>query len=135
MQVDGSTWKVSFQVNASEVLSFIRGLHTDQVSGVLVDRGYVFSPSADLFRAAPGLALVDNDGIVGKERDECVEFACRLGSEVARDDSWGGGGHASSFQRWRGGRRLAMRYTCYTDQCSNTHMTQTEKPLANARDR
>ena len=81
MQVDGSTWKVSFQVNPGDVLSFILALHTDQVSGVLVDRGDVFSPRADLFCAAPGLALVDNYGIVGKERDECVEVACRLGSE------------------------------------------------------
>jgi len=86
-------------VNAGDVLSFTRGLHTSQLSGVLVDRGDVFSPGSDLFRPASGLTLVDNDGIVGKECDECVEVACRLGSKVASDDSWRGGCHASSFQR------------------------------------
>src|SRR5258708_4673501 len=79
-QVDGSTWKVSFQVNAGDVASFTRGLHSDQLSGVLVDRCDVFSPRADLFRAVHGLAFVDDDGIVGKERDECVEVTCGLGS-------------------------------------------------------
>ena len=60
-------------MHAGNVLSFARGLHTEQLSGVLVRRCDIFSPGPDFICAAPGLALVDNDSIIGEERDECVE--------------------------------------------------------------
>jgi hypothetical protein len=56
-QVDGSTWKVTFQMHAGNVLSCTSGLHTEQLSGVLVCRRDIFSPGPDFIRAAPGLAL------------------------------------------------------------------------------
>jgi hypothetical protein len=46
-------------------------------------------PRADLVRAAPGLSLVDNDSVVGKEHKEGVEVARGLGREVALNDGWG----------------------------------------------
>src|SRR6266849_8344618 len=107
-------------MNARDVLPFTPGLHSDQLSGVLVDRRDVFSPRADLSRAVPCLALVDDDAIVGKERDECVEVARGLGSKVPRDDNWGGDCHEwSSHQRGPFWSNRYIRYTANYSTSSN----------------
>src|SRR6267154_2179778 len=84
-------------MRACDVVSFTCGLYIDQLSGIFVGRRDIFSPGTDLVCAAPRLALVDNDGIVCEERDECVEVARNLGGKVAGDDVWGRVDHDWSF--------------------------------------
>src|SRR5207245_1109094 len=103
IQVDGSAWKVSFQMHAGDVVSFAGGFHTEQLSGVLVCRRDILAPGPDLVRAAPGLALVDNDSVIGEKRGEGVEVAGCLRGEVAADDVWDWDSHDASFQQ-RGSR-------------------------------
>ena len=47
----------------------------------------------------PDLALIDNDSIIGEQRDECVEVASSLGGKVTGDDLRGRDSQDSSFQQ------------------------------------
>ena len=86
-------------LHARDVGSFTCGLHTAQLSGVFVYRRDIFSPGSDFLHPAPDLALIDNDSIIGEQRDECVEVASSLGGKVTGDDVRGRDSQDSSFQQ------------------------------------
>src|SRR5438270_11333423 len=75
LQVYSTARKVALQMHTRKVLSVTRGLDTNQLRGVLVDRRGICAPRSDLVRSAPGLILVEDDGIVGKQREQSVEVA------------------------------------------------------------